>query len=99
MTERVLRHSKWDALLVALSFAHGGALFAVPSIPVIALGLWWNSNTVAHNFIHVLEICDRVNLLQHGKITFDMATAETSAEQLTDLVAAEYRATKKAKPV
>ena len=54
---------------------------------------------VAHNFIHVLEICDRVNLLQHGKITFDMATAETSAEQLTDLVAAEYRATKKAKPV
>src|SRR5437870_3595058 len=52
---------------------------------------------VAHNFIHVLEICDRVNLLQHGRITFDMATAETSAEQLTDLVAAEYRATKKAR--
>jgi simple sugar transport system ATP-binding protein len=52
---------------------------------------------VAHNFIHILEICDRVNLLQHGRITFDMATAETSAEQLTDLVAAEYRATKKAR--
>jgi simple sugar transport system ATP-binding protein len=54
---------------------------------------------VAHNFIHVLEICDRVNLLQHGKITFDMATAETSAEQLTDLVAAEYRASKKTRSV
>lgn len=49
---------------------------------------------VAHNFIHIVEICDRVNLLQHGRITFDMKAAETSAEQLTDLVAAEYRARK-----
>jgi simple sugar transport system ATP-binding protein len=51
---------------------------------------------VAHNFIHIVEICDRVNLLQHGAITFDKPTAETSAEELTDLVAAEYRASKKA---
>jgi simple sugar transport system ATP-binding protein len=47
---------------------------------------------VAHNYIHVVEICDRVNLLQHGTITFDKPTAETSVEELTDLVAAEYRA-------
>lgn len=52
---------------------------------------------VAHNFIHIVEICDRVNLLQHGTITFDKPVAETSAEELTDLVAAEYRAKKKAK--
>ena len=26
---------------------------------------------VAHNYVHVLEICDRVNLLQHGRITLD----------------------------
>jgi simple sugar transport system ATP-binding protein len=50
---------------------------------------------VAHNYIHVLEICDRVNLLQHGRITFDKPTAQTSSEELTDLVAAEYRASKK----
>jgi ABC-type sugar transport system ATPase subunit len=49
---------------------------------------------VAHNFIHIVEICDRVNLLQHGRITFDKPVAETSAEELTDLVAAEYRASK-----
>jgi ABC-type sugar transport system ATPase subunit len=46
---------------------------------------------VAHNYVHVLEICDRVNLLQHGRITLDKRSAETSAEELTDLVAAEYR--------
>jgi simple sugar transport system ATP-binding protein len=49
---------------------------------------------VAHNYIHVVEISDRVNLLQHGRITFDKPTAETSVEELTDLVAAEYRARK-----
>lgn len=51
---------------------------------------------VAHNYIHIVEICDRVNLLQHGTITFDKPTAETSVEELTDLVAAEYRAKKAA---
>jgi simple sugar transport system ATP-binding protein len=52
---------------------------------------------VAHNFLHIVEICDRVNLLQHGKITFDKPVAETSAEELTEMVAAEYRASKKAR--
>ncbi|HEY7604964.1 MAG TPA: ATP-binding cassette domain-containing protein [Gaiellaceae bacterium] len=52
---------------------------------------------VAHNFIHIVEICDRVNLVQHGRITFDKPVTETSAEELTDLVAAEYRATKQAR--
>jgi hypothetical protein len=48
----VLRHSPWDALLVASAAAHGALLVAAPGLPVVAVGLWWNSNTVAHNFIH-----------------------------------------------
>jgi simple sugar transport system ATP-binding protein len=52
---------------------------------------------VAHNFVHIVEICDRVNFLQHGRITFDKPISETSAEELTELVAAEYRASKRAK--
>jgi hypothetical protein len=48
----VLRHSSWDAVLIALAACHAALLAAVPSAPVIALGLWWNSNTVAHWFIH-----------------------------------------------
>jgi ABC-type sugar transport system ATPase subunit len=52
---------------------------------------------VAHNFIHIVEICDRVNLVQHGRITFDKPVTETSAEELTDMVAAEYRASKQAR--
>jgi Fatty acid desaturase len=47
-----LRHSTWDALLIALAAGHGALLLAVPAAPVIALGVWWNSNTIAHLFIH-----------------------------------------------
>jgi simple sugar transport system ATP-binding protein len=46
---------------------------------------------IAHNFAQVVEMCDRVNLVQHGRITFDKATDETSVRELTDLVSAEYR--------
>lgn len=49
---RVLRHSSLDGVLVGLSFAQAALLVAVPSVPLVALGLWWNANTVAHNFIH-----------------------------------------------
>jgi Fatty acid desaturase len=49
---RLMRHSSWDAVLVGLSIAHAATLLLVPSIPVVAVLLWWNANTVAHNFIH-----------------------------------------------
>jgi hypothetical protein len=49
----VLRHSPWDGTLVALSLVHAAALLLFPSIALVALGLWWNANTVSHNFIHL----------------------------------------------
>jgi simple sugar transport system ATP-binding protein len=46
---------------------------------------------IAHNYGQALEICDRINLLQHGEITFDKPSAETSVSELNDIVIAEYR--------
>ncbi len=46
---------------------------------------------IAHNYGQVLQVCDRVNLIQDGKITFDRRSDETSAEALTEMVVAEYR--------
>ena len=46
---------------------------------------------ILHNYAHVFEVCDRVNLLQHGEITLDKPTKETSVEELTELVVREYR--------
>jgi simple sugar transport system ATP-binding protein len=46
---------------------------------------------IAHNYGQVLEVCDRVNLIQHGEITYDKRSAETSVTELTEMVVAEYR--------
>ncbi|HEY6786358.1 MAG TPA: ATP-binding cassette domain-containing protein [Trebonia sp.] len=46
---------------------------------------------IAHNYGQALEICDRVNLLQHGEITFDKISSQTSVEELNEIVMAEYR--------
>jgi ABC-type sugar transport system ATPase subunit len=54
---------------------------------------------IAHNYAQVLQVCDRVNLLQHGEITFDKRTEDTSAAELTDLVIAEYRSRRQNRPL
>jgi len=46
---------------------------------------------IAHNYVHVLQSCDRVNLIQDGEITFDKPTGETSVEELNEIVVEEYR--------
>jgi simple sugar transport system ATP-binding protein len=46
---------------------------------------------ILHNYIHVLQACDRVSMIQDGAITFDKPTAETSVEELTEIVVNEYR--------
>jgi simple sugar transport system ATP-binding protein len=61
--------------------------------------IWWlrkggdvSMILIAHNFVHVFEVADRINLLRNGEIVYDKATADSSVEELTDIVAAEYRA-------
>ena len=44
--------SAGDAIFVALAALYGGVLLSWPSAPVVAVGVWWTSNTIAHNFIH-----------------------------------------------
>ena len=46
---------------------------------------------VLHNYAHVFATCDRVNLLQDGVIALDKPTAETSVDELNEIVVEEYR--------
>jgi simple sugar transport system ATP-binding protein len=46
---------------------------------------------IAHNYTHVLESCDRINLLEDGRIALDTPTADTSVEALTHIIVEEYR--------
>ena len=46
---------------------------------------------IAHNYTHVLGSCDRINLLEDGRIALDKPAAETSLEELTGIIVEEYR--------
>jgi simple sugar transport system ATP-binding protein len=46
---------------------------------------------IDHNFAHIFQTCDRVVLLQHGTITVDKAVADTSIDEITQMMIAEYR--------
>jgi hypothetical protein len=43
---------RWEWVMVALAAAQGWVLLHAPAAPIVALGVWWNSNTISHNFIH-----------------------------------------------
>jgi ABC-type sugar transport system ATPase subunit len=49
---------------------------------------------ILHNYVHVLQACDRVSMIQDGVIALDKPTAETSVEELTEIVVNEYRRAK-----
>jgi simple sugar transport system ATP-binding protein len=51
---------------------------------------------ILHNYVHVLEACDRVSMIQDGVIALDKPTAETSVEELTEIVVNEYRRARQA---
>ena len=46
---------------------------------------------IAHNYAHIFDVCDRVNVLQHGEITYDKRASETSVDEMTEIMVSEYR--------
>ncbi len=46
---------------------------------------------ILHNYVQVFQACDRVSMIQDGVIALDKPTAETSIEELTEIVVNEYR--------
>ena len=51
---------------------------------------------ILHNYVHVLQACDRVSMIQDGVIALDKPTGETSVEELTEIVVNEYRRARQA---
>jgi ABC-type sugar transport system ATPase subunit len=46
---------------------------------------------ILHNYEQVFLACDRVSMIQDGKIVLDKPTSETSVAELTEIVVNEYR--------
>ena len=49
---------------------------------------------IGHNYAQVLEVCDRINLLQHGEITFDKPTETNLMDEINEIILREYRLNK-----
>ena len=49
---RIPRIAAWDSVFVVLAIAHALIVASTPPWYVIAAALWWNANTISHNFIH-----------------------------------------------
>jgi ABC-type sugar transport system ATPase subunit len=46
---------------------------------------------IDHNYAHLFELCDRINVMQGGKITINQNVTETSLDDLTKLMVSSYR--------
>ena len=46
---------------------------------------------IDHNYAHLFELCDRLNVMQGGRITINQNVHETSLEELTELMVSSYR--------
>ena len=51
---------------------------------------------IVHNYVQVFQACDRANLIQDGVVTFDKPTAESSVDELNEIVVEEYRRARQA---
>ena len=46
---------------------------------------------IDHNYAHLFALCDRINVVQQGVITVDTRVADTSIEELTELMVNAFR--------
>ena len=46
---------------------------------------------IAHNYAQIVDVCDRVIALQRGSITYDRPVGPSSLQDLTELIASDYR--------
>jgi ABC-type sugar transport system ATPase subunit len=46
---------------------------------------------IDHNYAHLFALCDRLNVIQQGRVTVDKRVADTSIEELTELMVSAFR--------
>jgi simple sugar transport system ATP-binding protein len=46
---------------------------------------------IAHNHAQILDVCDWVCVVQHGTISFNKRSSETSVQELMEIICAGYR--------
>jgi ABC-type sugar transport system ATPase subunit len=46
---------------------------------------------IDHNYTHLFELCDRINVIQQGRVTIDRNISEMTLEELIEMMVQSYR--------
>jgi ABC-type sugar transport system ATPase subunit len=46
---------------------------------------------IDHNYTHLFELCDRINVIQRGRVTIDRNISEMTLEELIEMMVQSYR--------
>jgi len=46
---------------------------------------------IDHNYTHLFEICDRINVIQHGRVTVNKSLSELKLEELVEFMVQSFR--------
>jgi simple sugar transport system ATP-binding protein len=46
---------------------------------------------IDHNYTHLFEICDRINVIQHGQVTVNKSLSEIKLEELVEFMVQSFR--------
>jgi ABC-type sugar transport system ATPase subunit len=46
---------------------------------------------IDHNYTHLFEICDRINVIQRGQVTVDKSLSEIKLEELIEFMVQSFR--------
>lgn len=87
-------HQQSKVLLLDEPLAAMGAkesALVIDLIKDLSQGHGMSMIVIDHNYTHLFELCDRLNVLQDGRITLDQRTQDTSIEELTELMVADFR--------
>jgi len=91
---RAIQQQDIRILLLDEPLAAMGAKETALIIQVIK-GLCRNSDisviVIDHNYAHLFDICDRINVIQQGRVTLDRNLSEISMEELIELMVENHR--------
>jgi simple sugar transport system ATP-binding protein len=45
---------------------------------------------IDHNYTHLFEICDRINVIQHGQVTVEKSLSEIKLEELIEFMVQSF---------
>jgi ABC-type sugar transport system ATPase subunit len=91
---RAIQQQDIKILLLDEPLAAMGAKETALIIQVIK-GLCRNTDisviVIDHNYAHLFDICDRINVIQQGRVTLDKNLSEISMEELIELMVQSHR--------